>query len=122
MSLLILLFFLVHALKWHEWGLINRFDSIAYDLRLRLTMPETLDDSIVIIEIDEKSLIAEGQWPWPRDKVARLVDQLVDHYGVRLVAFDVVFAEPEEISALALLDELQGDLAANGPALQRRYE
>ena len=107
-SLLILSFFLVHALKWHEWELINRLDNIAYDLRLLLTMPDTPDDRIVIVEIDEKSLGAEGRWPWPRNKVARLVDQLVDHYGVTLVAFDVVFAEPEEASALALLDELEG--------------
>ena len=120
-SLLILSFFLVHTLKWHEWELINRFDNIAYDLRLRLTMPNTPDDRIVIVEVDEKSLAAEGRWPWPRDKVARLVDQLVDHYGVTLVAFDVVFAEPEEASALVLLDELEG-VAVNDPVLQRRYE
>ena len=120
LSLLILSFFLVHALKWHEWELINRFDNIAYDLRLLLTMPDTSDDRIVIVEIDEKSLAAEGRWPWPRDKVARLVDQLVDHYGVALVAFDVVFAEPEEASALALLDELE-DVAASDPVLQKRY-
>ena len=56
-----------------------------------------------------------------RDKVARLVDQLVDHYGVALVAFDIVFAEPEEASALALLDELEG-AAASDPVLQRRYQ
>jgi adenylate cyclase len=78
-SLFILSVFLVHALKWHEWEIIDRFDSIAYDIRLRLTMPETSDDRIVIVEIDEKSLAAQGRWPWPRDKVARLVDQLMDH-------------------------------------------
>jgi adenylate cyclase len=121
-SLFILSVFLVHALKWHEWEIIDRFESIAYDIRLRLTMPETSDDRIVIVEIDEKSLAAQGRWPWPRDKVARLVDQLMDHYGVALVAFDVVFAEPEEASALALLDELTGELAANDRALQKRYE
>ena len=121
-SVLILSVFLVHALKWYESELINRFDSIAYDLRLLLTMPETPDDRIVIVEIDEKSLAAQGRWPWPRDRVARLVDQLVDRYGVTLIAFDVVFAEPEETSALALLDELQGDPAAKDPLLQMRYE
>jgi len=121
-SLLLLSVFLAHALKWHEWELINRFESIAYDFRLLLTMPETPDDRIVIVEIDEKSLAAEGRWPWPRDKVARLVDQLVDYYGVRLVAFDVVFAEPEEPSALNLLDELQSDSSTRSPALQRRID
>ena len=65
-SLIILSFFLVHASKWYEWGLINRFESIAYDIRLLLTMPETRDDRIVIVEIDEKSLAEEGRWPWSR--------------------------------------------------------
>ena len=50
------------------------------------------------------------------------MDQLFDHYGVALVAFDVVFAEPEEASAVTLLDELQGGSALKDPALQRRYE
>ena len=50
-SLAILCFFLVHVLKWHEWELISRFENIAYDLRLTLTMPETIDDRIVIVEI-----------------------------------------------------------------------
>jgi adenylate cyclase len=121
LSLIILSFFLVHALKWQEWGLINRFESIAYDIRLLLTMPETRDERIVIVEIDEKSLAAEGRWPWPRDRVARLVDQLFDHYGVTLVAFDVVFAEAEETSALALLDELEDEETAGTGALAERY-
>ena len=122
MSLGILAFFVVHASKWHEWELINRFENIAYDLRLQLTIPETLDEQIVIVEIDEKSLAVEGRWPWPRDRIARLVDQLVDHYRVTLVAFDVVFAEPEEISALELLDEIEGELGAKNPGLTARYE
>ena len=46
-SLLILSTFLLHASQVHEWELINRFDRIAYDLRLRLTMPQTSDDRIV---------------------------------------------------------------------------
>ena len=46
LSLAILCFFLVHALKWYEWELINRFENIAYDLRLLVTMPDTLDDRV----------------------------------------------------------------------------
>ena len=49
MSLLILLIFLMHTSQWHKWELIDRLDRIAYDVRLRLTMPETPDDRIVIV-------------------------------------------------------------------------
>ena len=121
-SLLILSIFLAHGSRLHKWDLVDRFDRIAYDVRLRLTMPETPDDRIVIVAIDEKSLAARGRWPWPRDNMARLVEQLVDHYGVALVAFDIVFAEPEETSALALIDELQTDPGVNDPLLLERYE
>jgi adenylate cyclase len=114
--------FIVHVANWHEWRLINRLDNIAYDARLLFTMPKTRDDRVVIIEIDEKSLVAEGRWPWPRDTVARLVEQLADRYGVRLVAFDVVFAEPEEASALKVLDELEPFGGATAPALRSRIE
>ena len=121
-SLLILSIFLLHVSKVYEWELIDRFETIAYDIRLRLTMPETPDDRIVIVAIDEKSLARQGRWPWPRDTMARLVEQLVDHYGVALVVFDLVFAEPEETSALALIDELEASPGANDPALQNQYE
>ena len=69
-------------------------------------MPGGIDDRIVIVDIDEKSLAAEGRWPWRRDKVGLLVDQLFDHYQAGLVGFDVVFAEPDESSGLAALREL----------------
>ena len=120
-SLLILLFFIAHVAKWHEWQIIKRLDNIAYDVRLLLTMPKTLDDRVVIVEIDEKSLAAEGQFPWPRDKIARLVDQLFDVYGVQLAAFDIVFAEPEEASALLVLDELEQTGVTNAKDIQARF-
>ena len=50
-----------------------------------------------IIDIDEKSLEEIGQWPWPRTKIAKLIDQLAA-YGVAVTGFDVVFAEPDNYS------------------------
>ncbi|MEQ9608830.1 MAG: CHASE2 domain-containing protein, partial [Kiloniellaceae bacterium] len=55
---------------------------------------QSLQQPVVIIDIDEESLAEIGQWPWPRNEVARLVDRLRDA-GVAAVAFDVVFAEPD---------------------------
>ncbi|MGF1625747.1 MAG: CHASE2 domain-containing protein [Alphaproteobacteria bacterium] len=49
---------------------------------------------VVIIDIDDRSLAAIGQWPWPRDVLADLVAAL-DRRGVRLIAFDILFAEPD---------------------------
>jgi len=92
---------------------IEQLESYLYDVRVRLAMPGGVDERVVIVDIDERSLTAEGQWPWPRDRIARLTDMLFDHYGIRVLGFDVVFPEPDEPSALSLLDELaSGPLAA----------
>ncbi|NBC32804.1 MAG: CHASE2 domain-containing protein [Alphaproteobacteria bacterium] len=52
---------------------------------------------VTIVDIDEASLAAIGQWPWPRDRLAALVEALADR-GVRAVAFAMVFAEPDRLS------------------------
>ena len=52
--------------------------------------------------------------------MARLMDQLFDRYRVALVAFDVVFAEPEETSGLQILDELDF-MTAERPDLGERF-
>jgi adenylate cyclase len=74
----------------------QRLEGVAYDLRFELTHPFAGGDDagVVIVDIDEKSLAAEGQWPWPRAKVARLVERLFAA-GAVVVGLDMVFAEPE---------------------------
>jgi adenylate cyclase len=87
--------------------LIEEIEDYLYDARLRWAMPVTVDDRIVIVDIDERSIAAEGHFPWQRDKMARLVDNLFDYYRVQVAAFDMVFAEPEESTALQLIDQLR---------------
>jgi len=114
----ILVFFLLHVAKRVEWDFLHRLENIAYDARLVFTMPRTKDPRIVIIDIDEKSLAAEGRWPWSRDKLAAMLDQLFDHYGVFLTAFDVVFAEAEETSGLKVLRQLEHENFSIDPAVK----
>jgi adenylate cyclase len=96
---------------WRMEGL-TRAESYLYDLRVRLTTPNTIDSRIVIVDIDERSLAVEGWWPWSRVKIAQLMDQLFDHYGARVVAFDVMFPEPEENSAIRLIDDIAPTLSS----------
>ena len=51
----------------------------------------------MIVDIDETSLRKLGQWPWPRTRVAELIDRLTQH-GAAAIAFDLVFAEPDRLS------------------------
>src|ERR1700749_4489582 len=52
---------------------------------------------VVIVDIDEDSLKAIGQWPWPRTTVADLVNRITQ-MGPAAIGFDVVFAEPDRMS------------------------
>ena len=111
LGLVILAFFLVHAAGITRFGFIERLEAFAYDARLLLTMPRTVDPRVVIVDIDEKSLAEEGRWPWRRDRVAELVAKLFDRYHISVLGFDVVFAERDESSGLGILRGLeQGEL------------
>lgn len=105
-TLIPLVFALLHASGVVPIGVFQQLDDIIYDARLRATMPRTLDDRIVIVDIDEKSLAEVGRWPWGRNRLAELSDELFDRHKVALVGFDVVFAEADESSGLKRLRQL----------------
>jgi adenylate cyclase len=109
LGLLVLVVFLVHAAEIFNIRIITQLDAIIYDARVKLTMPGKLDERIVILDIDEKSLGKLGRWPWSRDKMAELIDRLFTKYGVVMVGFDVVFAEPDVSSGIRSLENLAKD-------------
>lgn len=57
-----------------------------------------------IIDIDEESLKKLGQWPWPRTRLASMVDILTE-MGVAVIVFDMVFAEPDRSSPAVLMQQ-----------------
>jgi adenylate cyclase len=52
---------------------------------------------VVIVDIDEASLKAIGQWPWPRTTVADLITQ-ISQLGAVAIGFDIIFPEPDRMS------------------------
>lgn len=62
--------------------------------------PRTVPDDLPVrvLDIDEASLAAVGQWPWSRDVMAKIADRLTE-LGAAVIAFDVLFAEPDRLSA-----------------------
>ena len=106
LGIAITLFFIGHAARFYQVGFITQLDNIIYDARLRLTMPRGVDPRIVILDIDEKSLGEIGQWPWKRNVMADLMHKLFDKYGIAVLGFDVVWAEPDTSSGINTLDVL----------------
>ena len=107
---------LVDAAGWIEVRALTQLELWAYDARVRLFLPRTRDPRIVIVDIDERSLSAEGHWPWGRDKLALMLHQLFARYRVRVVGFDVAFSETGANSGLPVLEAAAaGELRDNAP-------
>jgi adenylate cyclase len=71
------------------------FEDRFFDLRMKLTVDrDKKDDRIVLAAIDDESLTKIGRWPWSRTKIVKVVNKL-NHFGAKVIAFDVFFSEPE---------------------------
>jgi adenylate cyclase len=115
-GLALVAYVLVDAAGWIEIRALTQLELWAYDARVRLFLPRTRDPRIVIVDIDERSLSAEGHWPWGRDKLALMLHQLFAHYGVRVVGFDVAFSETDANSSLPVLEAAAaGELRDDAP-------
>jgi len=93
--------------------LLDLIELRTYDLRFQSRGAMTPSPAVVLAMVDEKSLDAEGRWPWPRAKLARLVDAL-SRDGAKVIAFDIGFPEPDESSGLGLLDQVRRTVGALG--------
>src|SRR4051812_18138268 len=58
---------------------------------------------VTIVDIDEASLAKLGQWPWPRTRIADMVANLT-RLGAVVIAFDVIFSEPDRLNPEAAAD------------------
>jgi adenylate cyclase len=84
----------------------EKIDQYLYDYLITLSAHITPPTNIIIIDIDEKSLKAEGRWPWPRSKIAEMLDAL-SQSNVSVVAMDLIFSEPEANPILTVKKDLQ---------------
>ncbi len=126
LELLLLLIFVLHVVtdrgQFFHWNFIDQIENMAYDARVILSAQETVDDRIVIVDIDEKSLLEVGRWPWGRDQLAKLTNQLFEKYKVEVVGFDVVFAEPDNSSGLQILEKLANNQFKDVAEYQQRLK
>lgn len=85
---------------------VDGFDKHIYDRMLNMTLhTKNSAAHVVVIDIDQESIESEGRWPWPRDKMADLINKLKG-YGVVTISLDIVMSEPEINYALGLKDKL----------------
>ena len=91
---------IVGALALRIWdpSPVARLRAVVFDTYQQIR-PRAYDPSLPvrIVDIDEASLKAVGQWPWPRTVLAELVQKLTEN-GAAAVGFDMVFPEPDRLS------------------------
>ena len=78
-----------------------------FDLYQQLKPRERNFRPVVIVDIDEQSLKAYGQWPWPRTLLAELVGKLTK-LGSAAIGFDIMFSEPDRMSPVLVAQGMRG--------------
>ncbi|RJF68342.1 CHASE2 domain-containing protein [Rhodopseudomonas palustris] len=96
---------LLTALRAYDPRLVNETKERAFDAYQRLSPRPVADLPVRIVDIDEASLAAFGQWPWPRTRLAALTRRLGE-LGAGVVAYDIVFSEPDRTTPGRLANEL----------------
>ena len=86
--------------------LLETVELKTLDLRFKSRGTMKPHDAVVLAVIDEKSLNEEGRWPWPRSKIAKLIDYLSND-GAKVIGFDIGFLEPDENTNLKLIDQFE---------------
>ena len=81
----------------NQLGVLSPLENWLYDRRARycqfFTPPPT--DRLVHLHINDTSQEAMGRWPWDRDRMAAIVDE-IRLAGAVAVAFDIIFSEPQD--------------------------
>lgn len=90
-------------------GILRFLDYKIYDQHLRRNHSTQTSGIPVIVDIDEKSLSALGQWPWPRYRVALLLEK-IRQAGALAVGMDVVLAEQDRTSPALLRSQIKKEL------------
>jgi adenylate cyclase len=122
LSAFILLVLLIDTSGLYKYPFIKQLEDWTYDARLNFTRSDTIDERIVIVDIDENSLATVGRWPWGRDKLATIVDNLFNLYEANVVGFDIVFAEKDTSSGLEMFEQLAQNSLKNNAQYQQALD
>jgi adenylate cyclase len=90
-------------------AILDLIELKTFDLRFKWRDTKKPSPAVVTAVIDEKSLDAEGRWPWPRSKMATLINKLSDD-GAKVIGFDFWFSDTDKNSNLGLLNNLDKEV------------
>jgi adenylate cyclase len=88
--------------------LLIHFEHKVYDVLLSQTEQRPPSSVPALIAIDDKSLNQLGQWPWPRNILARLITRLHEA-GADMVTLDLILSTRDRTSPILILESLRRD-------------
>ena len=100
----LLILFLGVALRVADPAVLADLRGTVFDFFQAIKPREYVPAPVRIVDIDDESLEKLGQWPWPRNTLARLVDRL-QAMGAAVIVFDIVFAEPDRTSPARVFEQ-----------------
>ncbi|TDQ81497.1 CHASE2 domain-containing sensor protein [Dongia mobilis] len=103
--LVALLLLALLALRFQDPAVVQKLRFIQFDLFQQIEPRPDARAPVVIVDIDDASLAEIGQWPWPRDVLAKLVDRLREA-GIGVIGFDVTFPEADRATPGWVFDAL----------------
>ncbi|MEO8406962.1 MAG: CHASE2 domain-containing protein, partial [Oxalobacteraceae bacterium] len=80
-----------------QTGFPAQWNHLFLDSFLKYSANEKIAQNAVVIDIDDVSLAAAGQWPWPRYRMASLVQAVADGKPAA-IGLDILFSEPDRTS------------------------
>lgn len=83
-------------------------DTLVYDTLSAWSLEPAANTDVTIVDIDDRSLTAVGQWPWPRYRIAMLVDA-VSEANPASIGLDILFAEKDETSLASMRERFRRD-------------
>ena len=95
------------ALRVWDPGPIEIMRLKSFDIYQLMYPRVARQERVAVVDIDERSLQALGQWPWPRTVMAEMVSKIVEHGGT-VIGFDVLFPEPDRSSPEVAAETFQG--------------
>lgn len=90
-------------------ALLKTLEYVGYDEMVSFLGGDIPDPEVVVIDVDERSLARLGQWPWPRYRIAQIVDK-AGSLGAASIVLDFLFPEPDRLSLEKVSELYQNEL------------
>jgi eukaryotic-like serine/threonine-protein kinase len=106
-------------LSFNSFSFFETIEKYLYGVGMRFSLSPSMGaGKIAIIDIDEKSLKQLGPWPWPRSRIAGMIDILKNN-GAKLIGMDLLYSEKESNQGLEQVRALYNEFASDDASKQQ---